>query len=186
MRRNLIAAVLLNSCCAFCNYLVGYYTKYFPGNFFFNYAVIGVADAFTILYVHLISKRVKKLINILNFGLASIVIWSIIFIGLQDVYPVIVPIGILALRLNLAALQNFGYHINQMLFPAEYRSLASGSMNFISRGFTAVSVVLVEYTNNPIMFVLLMSAGLIFALAGLITEPQSNNSKYKDEEYITD
>ena len=88
--------------------------------------------------------------------------------------------------MNLAALQNFGYHINQMLFPAEYRSLASGSMNFISRGFTAVSVVLVEYTSNPIIFVLLMSAGLIFALAGLITEPKSNNSKNKDDEFIED
>lgn len=185
MRRNLIAAVLLNSCCAFCNYLVGYYTKYFPGNFFFNYAVLGIADAFTILYVHMISKRVKKLINILNFGLVSIVIWSLIFIGLQDLYPAIVPVGILALRLNLAALQNFGYHINQMLFPAEYRSLASGSMNFISRGFTAVSVVLVEYTNNPIMFVLIMSGGLIFALAGLITEPTIQNTKDQDEDFVS-
>jgi hypothetical protein len=147
LRRNLIAAVLLNSCCAFCNYLVGYYTKYFPGNFFFNYAVLGVADAFTILYVHLISKYFKKLIYVINFGLISIVLWSSLFIGLQNLYPAVVPVGILALRLNLAALQNFGYHINQLLFPAEYRSLASGTMNFIGRGFTAISVIMVEYTN---------------------------------------
>lgn len=104
LRRNLIAAVLLNSCCAFCNYLVGYYTKYFPGNFFFNYGVIGVADAFTIIYVHSLSKCMKKLIHILNFGLACVIAWSILFIGLQDIYPQVVPIGILALRLNLAAL----------------------------------------------------------------------------------
>lgn len=58
-----------------------------------------------------------------------------------------------------------------MLFPAEYRSLASGTMNFVGRGFTATSVVLVEYTSQPIIFVLLMSIGLVFALAGLITEP---------------
>ena len=73
-----------------------------------------------------------------------------------------------------------------MLFPAEYRSLASGSMNFISRGFTAVSVVLVEYTNNPIMFVLLMSGGLIFALAGLITEPTTKDPKDQEEDYISE
>lgn len=103
---------MLNSCCGFCTYLVGYYTKYFPGNFFFNYAIIGVADAFTIIYVHLISKRVKNLTNILNIVLVQIVLWSLIFIGLQDFYPIVVPICILALRLNLSALLNFGYHIN--------------------------------------------------------------------------
>lgn len=72
-----------------------------------------------------------------------------------------------------------------MLFPAEYRSLSSGSMNFISRGFTAVSVVLVEYTNNPIMFVLLMSGGLIFALAGLITEPTVKAAPDQDEDFLS-
>ena len=69
-----------------------------------------------------------------------------------------------------------------MLFPAEYRSLASGTMNFLGRGFTAMSVVLVEYTNQPIMFVLLMSIGLIFALAGLITEPEACNSE--DDDFV--
>lgn len=112
LRRNLIAAVLLNSCCAFCGYLVGYYTKYFPGNFFVNYAVLGIADGFAMLYVHFISKYLKKLIYVINFGLVSSVLWSTIFIGVQDIYPTLVPIGILALRLNLSALQCYGYHIN--------------------------------------------------------------------------
>lgn len=57
------------------------------------------------------------------------------------------------------------------MFPAEYRSLASGTMNFIGRGFTAISVVLAEYTSQPIIFVLFISGGLIFVLAAFISEP---------------
>lgn len=59
-------------------------------------------------------------------------------------------------------------------------------MNFVGRGFTAFSVVLVEYTSNPIMFVLVMAGGLIFALAGLITEPKINTSKDKDEDFLAE
>jgi hypothetical protein len=175
LRKNLIAVVLLNSTCAFNNILVGFYTKYFPGSFFFNYAVLGIADSVTLLYVHLLSTYLKKLIYIINFCLVVAVIWSAAFVGLQSLYPAVVPIGILFLRLNLAALQNFGNHINQMLFPAEYRSLAAGSMNFICRGFTALAVLLVEYTSNPVMIVLVLSGGLIFALSGLITEPTASD-----------
>lgn len=50
LRRNLIAVVILNSATAFCANLLGYYTKYFPGSFFVNYAIIGFADCFTTLH----------------------------------------------------------------------------------------------------------------------------------------
>lgn len=73
-----------------------------------------------------------------------------------------------------------------MLFPAEYRSLASGTMNFIGRGFTAFSVILVEYTSRPIVFVLIMSAALIFALGGLITEANVPIEDSKNDDYVRD
>ena len=41
----------------------------------------------------------------------------------------------------------------------------------ISRGFTATAVVLVEYTTQPVLYVLGLSFGVLFALGGLITEP---------------
>ena len=100
----MIAVVLLNSTCAFNNILVGFYTKYFPGSFFFNYAVLGVADSITLLYVQLLSKSLKRLIHIINFCLVVAVVWSAAFLGLQSMVPAVVPIGILFLRLHLAAL----------------------------------------------------------------------------------
>lgn len=41
-------------------------------------------------------------------------------------------------------------------------------MNFIGRPFTAIAVVLVEYTGQPVMFVLIFSVGVCLAINGLI------------------
>jgi hypothetical protein len=35
-----------------------------------------------------------------------------VFIVVQEPYPVFVPFGILVIRLNMGTLANFGYHIN--------------------------------------------------------------------------
>jgi hypothetical protein len=43
-RKNLIAVVSIQSCGSFCAYLLAYYTKYLPGSFFSNYAMVGFAD----------------------------------------------------------------------------------------------------------------------------------------------
>ena len=62
------------------------------------------------------------------------------------------------------------YHMNQSLFPTEYRSKVSGTINFIGRGFTALSIILVEYTTQPIMFVLILCLATFFSISGLIRE----------------
>ena len=80
LRRNLIGAVLLNSACAFNNYLIGYYTKYFPGSFFLNYALIGIADGFSIVYVNLLSKYFTKISYVVNFVLGITIILSLSFL----------------------------------------------------------------------------------------------------------
>ena len=41
-------------------------------------------------------------------------------------------------------------------------------MNFIGRAFTAVAVVLVEYTNQPVLFVLILAVFVCLAINGLI------------------
>lgn len=133
--------------------------------------MLGVADAFTIVYVNLLSKYFTKIIYIVNFVMVITIVLSLLFIFLQDLHPIIVPIGIVFLRLQMASLQNYGNHINLLLFPAEYRSLASGTMNFIGRGFKAFAVIFVEYTNQPVVYVLGLSVGVLFTLGGLISEP---------------
>jgi hypothetical protein len=75
----------------------------------------------------------------------------------------------------MSAACNYGYHINQVLFPVEYRSLASGTMNFIGRLIGATSVILCEYTSQPIMFVLVICLFVYFSMQGLIKEYDSNS-----------
>lgn len=103
---------------------------------------------------------------------------------MQEAYPIFVIFGILILRLNMSSLMNFGYHLNQHLFPVEYRSLASGTMNFIGRSIGAFSFILVEYTTQPVMFVLVISLFVFFTINGLITEPDLNLST--NESMLTD
>jgi hypothetical protein len=43
----------------FINYLIMYYSKYFQGNFFFLYSILGQADSISLFWVGLISKKFK-------------------------------------------------------------------------------------------------------------------------------
>lgn len=70
MRRNLIAVVIINSACSFASYFLAYYTKYFPGSFFVNYTMIGIADCFTALFAQLLTKIFKKVTWVVSFILA--------------------------------------------------------------------------------------------------------------------
>ena len=162
--------VILNSSSSFSSYFIGYYTKYFPGSFFVNYAIIGVADCFTSLHSAVLTKFFPKITNTLSFILLHSVFWCMVFVVVQEPYPMFVPFGILVLRLNMGTIANFGYHINQVLFPTEYRSLASGTMNFVGRSIGATSVILVEYTTQPVMFVLVICLFVFFCINGLISE----------------
>jgi hypothetical protein len=46
-------------------------------------------------------------------------------------------------------------------------------MNFVGRLIGATSVILVEYTTQPVMFVLVICLFVFFAINGLITEQQN-------------
>ena len=67
MRRNLIAIVIFNSAASFNAYLIGYYSKYVPGSFFINYAIIGLADCFATLYALILSKFIPKVTNLIGY-----------------------------------------------------------------------------------------------------------------------
>jgi hypothetical protein len=54
---------------SFCNYLVGYYSKYFPGSFFVNYAITGVADSLTGVYAKVLERFFPKVVDVIRFAL---------------------------------------------------------------------------------------------------------------------
>ena len=117
MRNNLVGVCVLSSTTAFCNYMIGYYTKYFPGSFYVNYGILGVADMFCMVYQSQIDRFFKnKVQSVVSFSLISIAAWSLLFLCLAGNIPRIVPLGIFILRLNLSGLENYRYHVVVALF----------------------------------------------------------------------
>ena len=55
-------------------------------------------------------------------------------------------------------------------------------MNTISRTFSAAALIIVEYTDNPILFVFLLTFSVAFLMKGLLKEPKP----HKGDELATD
>ena len=50
-RRNLIGVCYLWASSNFISYLLMFYSKYFEGDFFINFSVVGLSDGLSIIYV---------------------------------------------------------------------------------------------------------------------------------------
>jgi len=59
---------------------------------------------------------------------------------------IIIPLLLFLIRLNTGSIQNYGYHLNQVLFPVMMRGQSSGVINFVSRPFASIANIIVEYT----------------------------------------
>ena len=79
------------------------------------------------------------------------------------------PIMILLVRLQVTSIHNFGYHINQQLFPILIRGRAMGITNFVARPITGIATVVTEYTKQPLIYIIVFGSSSIFAV-NLITE----------------
>lgn len=84
----------------------------------------------------------------------------------------LVMIGILVLRLNMQTMANIPYHINQLVFPTEYRAIASGVMNFGGRSIGALAMIICEYTSQPVFYILLMNVFTLFICDSMLSEPE--------------
>jgi len=69
--------------------------------------------------------------------------------------------------------------MNQALFPTEFRSLVSGSVNFVSRLFAASALIAVEYTTMPIVYVFVINLVVLVLSKSLIREPKSKTSEFQ-------
>ena len=155
--------------------MIAYYTKYFPGSIFVNYAIISFADIVSTIYIPLLSYYVSSVKNVVRINLILICLFSLLYILLVPHYPKLSILGIFVLRMCLNGILNFIFHMNQAIFPTEFRSLAAGSMNFVGRLFAASSLIVVEYTSKPIVFVLTVNLLVLVSSNGLINEPNSES-----------
>jgi hypothetical protein len=169
LRKNLIAVTFLWTSQSFSYYLVGYYTKYFEGNFFVNYAMLGIADAFSFLYVKLLSHKYDTP-KTLRFLLIGVIIGCSFFALLSPTFPALIPVMIILIRMHVSSVLNFGYHINSFLFPILLRGNVFAVTNIVSRPFNALATIVVEYTKDPVAIVLFIATFSIFATL-LIQKP---------------
>ena len=165
---------MISSSASFSCYMIGYYTKYFPGTIFVNYAIVAFADCFSMLYITFLTSYMNRVKHVVKINLLIICVSSALYMCFVSQYPILVPFGIFVLRACTSSTLSYAYHMNQRLFPAEFRSLASGSMNFVSRLLAASALIVVEYTQNPIVFVFSVSIVVLFLSNGLIHEPKES------------
>ncbi len=73
---NLIAMIGMWSISAFSYYLVGLYIKYFPGNIYVNYSMLGIADMAASFHLRIIQKYLNTK-NSFRLILAGILVSSV-------------------------------------------------------------------------------------------------------------
>ena len=97
----------------FINYLIVYYTKYFEGSFFVNYSVIGTADCLSLFWVGLIARWFKA-IGVIVFLTTSVIAFCILEIIVSNNFDsaIMITIIVLLIRIQIAGIQNYGYHLN--------------------------------------------------------------------------
>jgi len=129
-RTNLISCCVIWSSGGFIAYCICYYSKYFPGNFYINYAVQGLSNLLTMWYMKLLSKfwdSVKTHMNILIYTMIVFTLIMMLFTETSllengsSLQTIIVAAIIFIISLNAIAIQNYGYHINTLLFPVSMR-----------------------------------------------------------------
>lgn len=95
------------------SYLLSYYTKYFKGNFFINFSIVGLTDAFGMLWIGVLGKRYNtKKTLVACFGLIIVIstILQVMLFKLPDnLLTGLVPLFVFLIRLQSAAIQNYGY-----------------------------------------------------------------------------
>lgn len=166
---NLVGVVALQASASFSNYFITYYTKYFKGNFFINYSMCGIADTFSLLYVKFLDSKMKvqTTLKVLVVGIIST---CIIFLIVTANAEYLIPPVIIVIRLHVASVTNYSYHMNSSFFPTLVRGFAYACSNSISRPFNAAATIIVEYTTSPIKLVLFIAI-FSYLATFLISQP---------------
>ena len=109
--------------------------------------------------------------GVIRFVLVLLVGLGLIFVFTQKLHPIVTPVGICIIRLNLSAIEQYRYHFNQYLFPPQFKATAGGIMNFVSRLVGALSFVVVEYTDKPV-WVMIGTCVAAILITFLFVEPK--------------
>lgn len=134
------------SCFSF--YLIGFYVKYFPGNVFVNFAMIGFADAFANLMNRSLQAyfNTKQVYRILLIGLT--IMSASFFFTVDSGYItnfMAIASMIFAMRLFINGCFALSYYTNCQLFPTLLRSKVFTTTNAFARPCSMMSPLIAEY-----------------------------------------
>jgi len=71
--------MMISSSASFSCYMIGYYTKYFPGTIFVNYAIVAFADCFSMLYITFLTSYMNRVKHVVKINLLIICVSSALY-----------------------------------------------------------------------------------------------------------
>lgn len=166
-RKNLAAVCYIWSQSGFAVYLLLFYVKFMPGDFFINYSVSGISDGLSMVYVALLSKMMgmKGILNFITTVQILLCVGLHFAIISETQIVALMPIIIVFLRLQCSALSTYAYEINNQLFPVLMRASVFGISNFVSRPLSSLGPYAAELTTHPEFLIIASSLMLYVAIS---------------------
>lgn len=139
-----------------------------------NFLMIGIGDGCSYIQVLILSAwlETKKILRLLIIGQ---IVGCLFYLSIYNYFPVLIPVTIILIRLNIASLAYFLYLCNSYFFPITLRGTVLGLSNFIARPFAGVSTVLAEYTSNSPLIILF--AAIVSGLSTFFINTPSKDNK---------
>lgn len=154
LKRNCFAMFIIQSVTGFSMYMIGYYVKYFPGTIYRNMVILGLADTSAAIYMYVIGTSFKQVPVILKFILGTTLTLCIFYSVMFAVgHTLFLSLLIGLIRLSVTSAQCFSMDMIAYCFPPTLRITAFNLIQFNSRPFTVLALILVEYINFPIQVV---------------------------------
>jgi len=135
-------------------YMIGYSVKYFPGSIYQNMVILGIADTCAAIYMYVIGTSFKQVPLILRFLLGTTITLCLFYSLMHAIgHTTFLSLVIGLIRLSVTSAQCFSMDMIAYCFPPTLRATAFNLIQFHSRPFTVLAMILVEYISFPIQIV---------------------------------
>ena len=147
---------------SFSSYLVLYYVKYIPGDYFLNNALNGIAASASLISAMLAMKYCSMKVALLLFYGVSFVCGGLL-LALGETSGILIPLCVLGCKFGASGNFTNHYYVNVSLFPVYVASTVFGVTNIGARTATVFAPTVAE-VQAPIPMILYC----LFALIGIV------------------
>jgi len=89
--------------------------------------------------------------------LVGSIVSCVLFMITQAVLPVLLPVFLVLMRMNISGLFSYNYHYNSKLFPVLVKGAVFAISNSIARPSQALATMIAEYAREPVILILIVS-----------------------------